>query len=97
MCNWTFNGSSGSLRGISSSGRMGKPNFCSWFVKGFLSQLGQKELISPKNHQTHQQKSKLTPKPWNPATAAIQRVQEMKWDPTCDSVLMVTIPTLTLM
>ena len=45
---WTLNGPSGSLYGVSTSGWMQKPNFYSWFVKGFLPKLRQLNLIPPK-------------------------------------------------
>ena len=46
---WTLNGPNGSLYGVSTSGWMQKPNFYSWFVKGFLPKLRQLNLIPQNN------------------------------------------------
>ena len=50
---WTLNGLSQALYGVSSSGWMEKPNFHSWFVKGFLPQLRKLKLI-PQVHKVGQ-------------------------------------------
>ena len=45
---WTLNGPTDCMYGVSSSGWMEKPNFYSWFVKGFLPQVRKLKLIPPK-------------------------------------------------
>ena len=45
---WTHNGPTDCTCGVSSSGWMEKPNFYSWFVKGFLPQVRKLKMIPPK-------------------------------------------------
>ena len=57
---WTPNGPTKAMYGASASGWMEKPNFYSWFAKGFLPEVRKLKLIPPKT-LTEQESTQVQP------------------------------------